>query len=127
MPRLRRVITAYRFWFAKSKIAAQLFAKQSGRLADVAARELVQNLLESGLLLDAEESNELQKIQFVGHSRGAAVNARATRLLSGEGYRNIAYYAALDGFSRDWPIGGVIGDLARVNVDADEKVNYRVQ
>ncbi|MDH7502081.1 MAG: hypothetical protein QHJ82_05110 [Verrucomicrobiota bacterium] len=76
-----------------------------------------------------------QVVHIIGHSRGAAVNALVTRLLTQHGHR-VNQYTALDGYSTDWPHGsGILGDIGIVEelVAAqsqqllDRAVNYRVE
>ena len=66
-------------------------------------------------LLPPDQSNQLQTIELVGHSRGAELNAMVARLLKKEGYNNIANYTSLDGYSQDWstqtPSSGVLTDF----------------
>jgi hypothetical protein len=75
-----------------------------------------------------DEPNPRPHIDLIGHSRGAAVNARVSLLLSEAGY-HVDQYTALDGFSTDWPTeGGRLGDISITGeATADIKVNYRVQ
>ena len=69
-----------------------------------------------------------QLIQLIGHSRGAAVNARLSQILVDNGYA-VDQYISLDGYSTDWPFpSDMLGDISIVgNATADRKVNYEVQ
>lgn len=101
-------------------------AKTSAVLAESAAIRIaddVRNLL----LLEPSASNQLQKIHLIGHSRGAAVNARVSQLLSNAGYE-VDQYTSLDGFSNDWPDdGSLLADIDIVNTTvANRRANYRV-
>lgn len=110
---------------------ASIFAMKSGQLARETARQVAANV-KGRLLPDVKESNRLQKIIFIGHSRGAAVNAGASAHLAqpenrDEAYTNIQDFVALDGFSTDWPdSAGSIGDISIIEAAANRKVNYRV-
>jgi uncharacterized membrane protein len=114
------------------KKLAAVTAKGSGSLATAAARSIAATLQEQ-YLLPPDKSNPLQRITLIGHSRGAAVNAMVSKILSEDyGYRNIVDYVALDGFSTDWPHdAGLIGDISIVGnatVGAGgKKQSYRVQ
>ena len=80
------------------------------------------------LPLPPGEERPLPRIELIGHSRGAAVNARVSRLLSVARYQ-VDQYTSLDGYSTDWPTGG--GDLGDISITgetvATRKVNYRVE
>ncbi len=74
-----------------------------------------------------------QVIQFIGHSRGAAVNAGAALGLANLGYQ-IQDYVSLDGYSTDWP--GLSAQAGDIPITADIQdagshivtaVNYEVQ
>ncbi len=73
-------------------------------------------------------SSDGQDIDLIGHSRGAAVNARLSQLLTAQGY-NVAQYVSLDGYSTDWPVpSGLLGDISIVGTaTAQTKINYEVQ
>ncbi|MEP1079566.1 Ig-like domain-containing protein [Leptolyngbya sp. PL-A3] len=110
--------------------------KRAGRLAENAARTIATDVIVSGLLGDPQLSiNGDQIIHLVGHSRGAAVNARVAVLLAEQKY-NINQFTSLDGYSTDWPgLAGLLGDISIVtevnavkNIGKLERaVNYRVQ
>jgi pimeloyl-ACP methyl ester carboxylesterase len=79
--------------------------------------------------------NDFQVIHLIGHSRGAAVNARLARLLAQDGVR-IHQYTGLDGYGPDWPPPShILADIDIVEElsmpDALEmvlrRVNYRVE
>lgn len=116
--------------------SAVLNLNRAGRLAENAARTIVDEVISSGLLSDPQLSiTGEQIIHLVGHSRGAAVNARVASLLAEKGYK-INQYTALDGYSTDWPgISGLLGDIsittevnAVKNIGKLEKaVNYLVE
>ena len=95
-----------------------------------AAQQIVSDLTDptNGTLLPPGQSQGLQHIHLIGHSRGAAVNAMVAGLLQQKGYV-IDQYTALDGYAIDWPgAGGKLGDADIVSlVKATRKVNYRVQ
>ena len=69
----------------------------------------------NNFLLPADDSNQLQKIELVGHSRGAEFNAFLAHILTGMGYKNIVDYTAFDGYSSDWssqfPNSGILTNL----------------
>lgn len=100
----------------------------SGPEAELAARKIVDDLRDDYLLDDVNLSRAFQSIHLVGHSRGAAVNARVSQLLSNLGYR-VDQYTSLDGFSTDWPDdGGLLGDIdIAADSQATRKINYRVE
>lgn len=106
------------------------YAATSARYAEDAALNIVNRLLSSGKLLpDPKLSAGFQNIHLVGHSRGAAVNARVASLLASRGYL-IHEYTALDGYSTDWPDdASLLGDISIVAESraALTKVNYRVE
>jgi hypothetical protein len=100
----------------------------SRAIARAAAQRIAGELIGGPLLGDRDESNAIQRIQVIGHSRGAAVGAMVTEILAQRGYRNVVNFTSLDGFSTDWPDdAGIIGDtdIAATAV-ASEKFNYRV-
>jgi Ca2+-binding RTX toxin-like protein len=110
--------------------------KRAGQLAENAARTIVNDVIGSGLLGDPQLSiTGDQIIHLVGHSRGAAVNARVATLLAKNGYK-IDQYTSLDGYSKDWPgLAGILGDIKITDEVNDVKkigklekaVNYQVQ
>lgn len=85
---------------------------EAGRIAEAAARQIVDDLINSGKLASPDETvNGNQVVHLIGHSRGAAVNARVSQLLAQRGYF-INQYTSLDGYSTDWPGGsGFLGDI----------------
>ena len=94
--------------------------------AESAAEKIVDDLFSTGFLY--QESVPL--IHLIGHSRGAAVNARVARLLHNRGITP-AQYTALDGYSTDWPfLSGILGDLSITgeteNISGMRKVNVQV-
>lgn len=100
----------------------------SRAIARAAAQRIAGELIGGPLLQDRDESNAIQRIQVIGHSRGAAVGAMVTEILAQRGYHNVVNFTSLDGFSTDWPDdAGIIGDtdIAATAV-ASEKFNYRV-
>ncbi len=110
------------------KEAARSHVRNSSRYAADAATKIFNDLRSQYLLDDADLASRYQHIHLIGHSRGAAVNARVSKLLFSKNYK-VAEYTALDGFSTDWPDdGGTIGDIdiAEETV-ADVKVNYLVE
>jgi hypothetical protein len=68
----------------------------------LSAARTIANDLEANELLPAGQSNGRQKIEFVGHSRGAELNAAIARDLWNDGYTNFADFVSLDGYSDDW-------------------------
>jgi hypothetical protein len=116
--------------------SAILNLNRAGQLAENAARTIVNDVISSGLLGDPQLSiTGDQIIHLVGHSRGAAVNARVASLLAEKGYR-INQYTSLDGYSTDWPgLAGILGDISITNeVNAvknigmlEKAVNYQVE
>ncbi len=115
---------------------AEYQMKRAGQLAENAARTIVDDVIGSGLLGDPQLSiTGDQRIHLVGHSRGAAVNARVATLLAEKEYK-INQYTALDGYSTDWPgISGLLGDISITtevndvqNIGKLERaVNYQVE
>jgi hypothetical protein len=115
---------------------SSLQLKRAAGIAEDAARTIVNNVIGSGLLSDPQLSvTRDQAIHLVGHSRGAAVNARVATLLAAKGYK-ISQYTSLDGYSTDWPgVSGLLGDISITtevnkvkNIGKLEKaVNYQVQ
>ena len=90
------------------------FAATSKAYAEQAASDTVKYILDSGLLLPPDEARGVQHIHLVGHSRGAAVNARVSKLLTEKGYF-VDQFTSLDGYSTDWPTGGGrLGDISIV-------------
>ncbi len=103
--------------------SARNYATRSALLAESVAVQITRDVK---ALLPASGPTPL--IHLIGHSRGAAVNARVSEMLWNAGYF-VDEYTALDGFSIDWPDGaGDIGDIDIVSsASAGWKVNYRVQ
>ncbi|MBI3462093.1 MAG: choice-of-anchor D domain-containing protein [Planctomycetes bacterium] len=108
------------------------FAKAAGH-AKRAAHVIFKSITDT-LLPDPHWTRDgTQRIHLIGHSRGAAVNARVASLLVAKGYE-IDQYTALDGYSRDWP--GLSNFLADIDITEEinrvaprigREVNYRVQ
>src|SRR5690606_31654856 len=76
-------------------------------------------------------SVEKQKIELVGHSRGAEVNSLIARELHSQGYR-VEQFVSLDGYGTDWPGGAaslgsvnIVDELAGIPIN--RKLNYRVE
>jgi probable HAF family extracellular repeat protein len=69
-----------------------------------------------------------QVIDLIGHSRGAAVNALLSQILTQQGY-TVDQFTSLDGYSTDWPFpSSILGDISIVgDATALTKVNYQVQ
>ena len=99
------------------------FKKKAGDNAEDAAHSICRDV--TSLLEDQEQPPLLH---LIGHSRGAAVNARVSRLLQQEGYA-VDQYTSLDGYSTDWPdLSGIWGDISIVEqATAERLVNYRVE
>ncbi len=119
----------YMFRYVALKNLASLTARGSKALAQTAAATFVESLTGGGYLHpDPKISNNYDILLLLGHSRGAAVNARITSLLARKGYLP-TQYTALDGFSTDWPDdGGLLGDLDLAkDAKAKRLTNYRVQ
>jgi Ca2+-binding RTX toxin-like protein len=111
---------------------SQLQMRRAGRIAALAAEQIVADLEKSEELLHPELSqNGQQIIHLIGHSRGAAVNARVATLLTQKGYQ-IDQYTALDGYSTDWawPFN-ILADISIPDevgaADVRRRVNYLVQ
>lgn len=115
-----------------------LYIETAGRHAESAAVQIVDDLIESGKLSTPQRTQaEDQIVHLVGHSRGAAVNARVAQILASRGYF-VHQYTALDGYSSDWPDGSkFLADIDIVaslqNIDTDpaggglgRRHNYRV-
>jgi Tol biopolymer transport system component len=115
-----------------ASIAAKLGMQEARFLAELAAIRIAVDLRVGDLLAAPNTSTGLdQRIHLVGHSRGAAVNARVALILSQWGYQ-VDQYTALDGYSTDWPnVSARLGDINitdevnRANVV--RRVNYRVE
>jgi hypothetical protein len=107
---------------------AQHEATSSGPLALNEAARVYREIRTGVLLSDTSLSQRFQRIHLVGHSRGAALNARLSKILAQDGYW-VDQYTALDGFSTDWPDdAGLIGDIRIVDeATGTKKVNYRVE
>lgn len=112
-------------------VAANLIAKLSMELAhrqaEAAAREIVTDLLSDERLLGGDD-RLLTSLHLIGHSRGAAVNARVSQLLTEKGFI-VDQFTALDGFSTDWPDpANILGDIAIEGVAAGQRlVNHQVE
>ncbi len=110
--------------------------RRSENNAEAASQQIVADLKIRGMLATPEETqNGDQAIVLIGHSRGAAVNARVAQLLTSQGYK-IEEYISLDGYSTDWTypsnafadfdINFLIG-LPTVRDNIERAVNYRVE
>lgn len=100
----------------------------SRAIAKASAQRIAGELIGGPLLQERDKSNSIQRIQVIGHSRGAAIGAMVTEILAQRGYHNVVNFTSLDGFSTDWPDdAGIIGDtdIAATAV-ASERFNYRV-
>ncbi len=112
-----------------ASLAALLRARDwmqvADRQAQTSADRIVDELTRPGGLL---AQNQGQVIHLIGHSRGGAVNARVSRLLTNLGY-TVDQYTALDGYSTDWPnLGSILGDISiTAEARGRRKVNYRVE
>ena len=97
---------------AKQLVKAELSMNRAESLAVQAAHTIVDDLISNGLLATPKATQDgVQRIHLIGHSRGAAVNARVATILDGLGYK-VDQYTALDGYSVDWPHGsGILGDI----------------
>lgn len=116
---------------ASFRAVAAASAKGSDQILEQAARNVVDDLeAPGGDLLPPAQSNSLQHIELLGHSRGAALNAEVAHMLWRDGYRNMDY-TALDGYSNDWPDYG--GILTNIDIAHDtamlsgRRLFYRVQ
>ena len=121
-------LSAYRLTTPLSEIANASVAwhmAAAHRTAVQTASQVFEDITTSGLLDDPADE---QRINLVGHSRGAAVNARLSQLLTVNGY-DVDQFVALDGYSTDWPEGtGALGDISIVeNATAHRTANYRVE
>ena len=111
------------------KVAAEQVAQGSALKAQLAGASVAVDLRSLGFLMpDANLSKRFQRVQFVGHSRGAAVNARASLHLDRWGYQ-VGDFISLDGFATDWPDdAGRIGDLSiSGETRAMRRINFRVE
>ncbi|MCZ7639380.1 MAG: hypothetical protein M5U12_27070 [Verrucomicrobia bacterium] len=110
------------------KLVAIAKSQESRYLAAVAAYRVFDELRNDQLLHPAELSFRYQPILLIGHSRGAALNARVANYLHAAGYL-VEDYVSLDGFSTDWPDdAGLIGDISiRREAFGHQKWNYRPQ
>lgn len=107
-----------------AKKHAQRSQREAAKAAYWAAAERLGGLLQDSV----ETSRRFQRINLIGHSRGAAVNARLSMILKDAGY-SIAEFVALDGYGKDWPgTSGTIGDLdIEREADAREFMNFQVE
>ncbi|MSU21716.1 MAG: carboxypeptidase regulatory-like domain-containing protein [Pedosphaera sp.] len=116
--------------------ASEIFMDKAHFRADQAAAEAKDKLLTEGFLHGVDETQMgYVVVHLIGHSRGAAVNARLARLLTADGFA-INQYTALDGYSDDWPPPSeFLADIKIVEELSDpearryvlRRVNYRVQ
>jgi hypothetical protein len=107
--------------------SAKLYMNQAAANAEQAAQTIdayITNPL-NGYLLSPRYG---QVIDLIGHSRGAAVNARVSQLLTNQGY-TVDQYTSLDGYSTDWQFpSNILGDISITGTaTALRKVNYEVQ
>lgn len=110
-----------------ARVTSALFAAQAAALAEEAAEDIDQYIIDpANGYLTAPGAGQV--IDLIGHSRGAAVNARVSQLLTAQGY-NVAQYISLDGYSTDWPPpSNTFGDISIVGTaTATRKVNYEVE
>lgn len=109
------------------KSLATLHARTSASLAAESANRIF-NELRTRYLIEPSLSRQFQLIHLIGHSRGAALNARLARFLNANGY-HVSQFSSLDGFSTDWPDdAGMIGDISIIEeAQGDLKINYRVE
>ena len=120
------------------KEVGDLYLENAGRHAEAAAIQIVDDLLESGKLGTPQQTRSLDQIvHLVGHSRGAAVNARVAQILASRGYF-VHQFTALDGYSNDWPDGAsfladidIAGTIRMIDTDPaggglGRRDNYRV-
>jgi hypothetical protein len=120
------------------KEVGDLYLENAGRNAEAAAVQIVDDLLESGKLGTPQQTRSLEQIvHLVGHSRGAAVNARVAQSLTRLGYY-VHQFTALDGYSTDWPDGSdfladidIAGTIRMIDTDPaggglGRRDNYRV-
>ena len=106
--------------------SARLFMVEAAANAEQAAQTAYSDLTDPQSIYLGPPSDG-QLIQLIGHSRGAAVNARLSQILHEHGY-NVDQYISLDGYSTDWPLpSNILGDISIVGTtNADRKVNYEV-
>lgn len=107
------------------EIAAH-FAAKSGAKARAAAADITADI--EDLLLPLDESNRIQTVHLIGHSRGGAVSAEVSRLLKNDNYNNVGQLTVLDAYSTDWPDdGGIVGDFPVEAAIAGRRVSYMVE
>jgi hypothetical protein len=108
------------------KLVAISTSQESRYLAAVAAYRVFHELRNDHLRHPAELSSRYQPILLIGHSRGAALNARVANYLHAAGYL-VEDFVSLDGFSTDWPDDAwLIGDISiRREAFGRRKWNYR--
>jgi uncharacterized membrane protein len=114
--------------------ASYSIAAATSLISDIYLKLAAQQVLEditlpgANYLLPYDQSNVLQRIELIGHSRGAGLNAILANQLWNMGYRNIDYIS-LDGYADDWPDGsGVLSNVDIVHETSvlnGEKINYR--
>src|SRR5262249_31429337 len=110
-----------------ARLAAHFYMEEAASNAEQAAQTIDADITNprNGWLI-APVYNQV--IDLIGHSRGGAVNARVSQLLTQHGY-DVTQYTALAGYSTDWPYpSGILGDISITGTaTADRKVNYEVQ
>jgi len=108
--------------------SAELFMNKAASNAEQAAQSIAAYITnpQNGYLISPVYD---QAIDLIGHSRGAAVNARVSQLLNTEYGYTVDQYTSLDGYSTDWPFpSNILGDISITDTaTADRKVNYEVQ
>ncbi len=121
----------------KFAAVANATASKQLELAKMKAKEAASKINKDviKILGDAQLSQSGdQIIHLIGHSRGAAVNARLAEHLVNEKY-HIDQFTSLDGYGEDWP--GISKDLADTDIvgilagisgiDLSFRDNYRVE
>jgi ELWxxDGT repeat protein len=108
------------------EVQIELALMRGAYQAEMAAHRIVADLL-SGDYLGPPDENQI--IHLIGHSRGAAVNARVLQLLAQQGY-SVAQFTSLDGFSSDWPLGASIladFEIQKLALGAQRRLNFTVE
>lgn len=122
-------VCAMRFapqWTPQLLLCAEENMRRAAMHADNAAERIVNDLGSMGMLTGPDTP----QIHLIGHSRGAAVNARVARLLKSRGITP-SQYTALDGYAPDWPApSNILADLDIVtettNIPNMRRVNVMV-
>ncbi len=108
--------------------SAELYMNEAASNAEQAAQSIAAFITnpQNGYLMSPVYD---QSIDLIGHSRGAAVNARVSQLLTTKYGYTVAQYTSLDGYSTDWPFpSNILGDISITGTaTAQRKINFEVE